>query len=428
MTRRIVVAIVVVTGLSVVAFAVPLALIIGRLYREQAVVRLEREATAATIEVPADFRDHPDQVDLPHRPGGDAYALYLPNGRRLVGAGPESGDRVVRDATAGEVSEQQSSKLVVAVPVFSHEDVIAVMRASSAMGPVRRKILIAWGAMALLGALIIGAAAALAFALARRLNQPVEALADAATLLGEGDFAARAQRSGIDELDDAVDALNSTAARLGALMERERAFSADASHQLRTPLTGLRMNLEELARSQSDPDVRLGRALQDVERLDRTIIDLLALARDEPSVRSPIDLVAVLLEVDRAWRTTVEAQGRRLVLRRAEEVPPVRASSAALHQILDVLLSNAVQHGMGTVTLAAREVAGATAVDVIDEGEVAVPDPEQLFVRRAGDRPGHGIGLALARTLAEAEGGRLLLRDRGPGATFTLLFPSAGEA
>lgn len=423
MTRRILVAIVSVTALSVAAFAIPLASIIARLYQEEAVVRLQREATAATIEVPANFRTSHDGAELPPGRHGDRYALYLPNGIRTSGRGPARADEVVRKAATGTVAQARSERLVAAVPVFSREDVIAVVRVSSPIGPLQRRIRTTWAAMAVLGAAIVAAAAALALALARRLQAPIAELVAAAAELGDGDFAARAARSGITELDQAADALNSTAARLGALMERERAFSADASHQLRTPLTGLRLNLEELRRSLPGPEDHVDRALLDVDRLERTISDLVALARDQPS-RDPIDLASAFDELDASWAPRLAADGRPLVLHRMGEVPPARVSAAALRQILGVLLSNALEHGAGTVTVTVREVAGAVAIDVSDEGTDVV-DADQVFVRRSGDRPGHGIGLALARTLAEAEGGRLLLRDHGPGPTFTVLFPTA---
>jgi len=105
----------------------------------------------------------------------------------------------------------------------------------------------------------------------------------------------------------------------------------------------------------------------------------------------------------------------------AAELPVSSASQAAVRQVVDVLLDNAVVHGAGTVTLSLRDAGGAVAIDVADEGP-GPADPEEAFRRRGDSAAGHGIGLALARSLAEAEGGRLrLTRPRPP--VFSLLLP-----
>jgi signal transduction histidine kinase len=112
-----------------------------------------------------------------------------------------------------------------------------------------------------------------------------------------------------------------------------------------------------------------------------------------------------------------------LVSERASLIPPVRVSEAAISHVLDVLVSNARLHGMGDVVLAARAHHGAVSVTVEDEGP-GIEHPDRLFVRRQPDARGTGIGLALARRLAEAEGGRLLLKRNGPGGTvFELTVP-----
>ena len=133
-------------------------------------------------------------------------------------------------------------------------------------------------------------AAAAGLLLSRHLTRPLRRLRDAAVRLGEGDFTVSAPPSGVAELDAAATALTATARRLGDLVERERAFTADASHQLRTPLTSLRLALEnELAQPRSDPTQALRDALVDVDRLEATLTDLLALARDTVADRRIAD-------------------------------------------------------------------------------------------------------------------------------------------
>ena len=161
-------------------------------------------------------------------------------------------------------------------------------RASRPEATIESKVWKAWGAMAGLGAGVVALAALGALVLARRLTRPVTAFAGAVTRLGDGDFSVRAGRSGIGELDLAAAALDSTAERLGGLVDRERAFSADASHQLRTPVTALQVHLEA-ADQVSDGTARLAidEALADVERLERTIVDLLLVGRDIATFAQP---------------------------------------------------------------------------------------------------------------------------------------------
>jgi signal transduction histidine kinase len=104
-----------------------------------------------------------------------------------------------------------------------------------------------------------------------------------------------------------------------------------------------------------------------------------------------------------------------------------RATPDIIAEILDVLLDNAHRHGAGTVTLTLRAVDTSFAIEVRDEGE-GVADPERAFERREPRSAGHGIGLALARSLAHADGGRLVLTMPGPRPVFTLLLPSAESA
>src|SRR5262249_45568435 len=149
--------------------------------------------------------------------------------------------------------------------------------------------------------------------LARHLTRPVQRLRDAAVRLGEGDFTATAPESGLPELDAVASALSTTGQRLGALVERERAFSADASHQLRTPLASLRLAIEsELVQPRADSSLALRDALTDVDRLEATLTHLLALARDKPTDRRPIDLRLLVDAIDSTWRRRLAPLGRPL--------------------------------------------------------------------------------------------------------------------
>ena len=235
----------------------------------------------------------------------------------------------------------------------------------------------------------------------------------------------RTRPAAIPEIDSVGSALNTTAARLGDLLARERAFSANASHQLRTPLAGLRLQLEAaLERPTQDPHPALTAGIAATDRLEQTIEQLLRLARDtSPRDGTPLDLVALLDEICQGWEQQLARSGRRLRVSVDPAAPPSSASLAAVRQVLTVLLDNAAQHGAGTVSVTARDAAGALAIDVADEGPALDRPEAELFTRRSPSAAGYGIGLAFARSLAEAEGGRLRLTRSAPP-TFTLLMPA----
>jgi signal transduction histidine kinase len=159
-----------------------------------------------------------------------------------------------------------------------------------------------------------------------------------------------------------------------------------------------------------------------VDRLQATIDTLLAVARDEPRGHATSDLTQLLDAVERHWHGPLAADGRPLELRLpAGARVEAAAAPEVVREVLDVLLGNAHAHGQGRVTLTVSEVEGWPAVDVADEGPGFATDPEQAFARRSGEAREHGIGLSLARALATAEGGRLLVIAPGPHPTVRLI-------
>ena len=411
-------------ALAIALFGVPLAVAVVVLYRADERGELDRVADTTAVRIAPDLAAGRGPGQLPTAEEDMHLAVYDLDGRRLQGDGPATADTAVRRAASGAVADGGgSSNFEVAVPVTAAERVVGVVRVSSPAYRTYLRVVVTWLAMAGLAAAAVAAAALLARRQSRRLADPLERLAGAAQTLGEGDFTVRAPPAGIAEIDAAGAALNRTAERLGDLVSRERAFSADASHQLRTPLTGLRLRLET-ALEGGDPRPGVVAALVTADRLERTIDELIALARDAPAARTPADLPTLLTEAKSHWHGPLAAAGRSLEVSADPALPGTPASAAATRQILDVLLANAVRHGAGTVTVTARDADVAVAVDVADDGAgVAVP-VDELFRRRPDRASGHGIGLSLARALAEAEGGRLVLTRSGPGAVFTLLLPA----
>lgn len=401
-----------VAAAAVILFALPLALVLKHSYRNEDLLRLQRDTIAATrvVDIGTPGRD---PLELPV--SRDRLAVYDTAGRRVAGHGPARADGPVRAALgAGSPADRaQGPRLVAAVPLLARERVTGVLRAERSDAAAARATHSAWLALIGLAALLVALAAIAAALLGRRLARPLERLAAAARRLGDGDFAARAPRGGVREADQIATALDDTASRLGALIARERAFSADASHQLRTPLAALRIELEAIE-LRGDAPPELERAIAQVDRLQATIDTLLAVARDEPRPVAESDLAALLDDLENRWRGPLASAGRPLrVLRRTGE-RAARAAPAVVAEILDVLLDNAHRHGGGAVTVTLRASDGWLAVDVGDQGPGFAGAGEQVFSRRRESRDGHGIGLALAQALAHAEGGRLALTEPSP--------------
>jgi signal transduction histidine kinase len=427
--RRRIVGLVVLAALVAIAlFGIPLGIGVARYYLDDERAELERLADTAAVAGSSDLLRGAGSIRLPPTESGTAIGVYS-SGRLVAGVGPAQADPIVAKAGAGEVSSGSTDgHIVVAVPVPDQGTVTAIVRASASRTGAYQRTAITWLAMMGLAGVALGAAWLLARRQAAALAGPLERLAETTRRLGDSDFTVRTERAGIEEIDSVAATMNDTAERLGRLVARERSFSADASHQLRTPLTGLRLTLET-AREAAEPATRtaISEALDSVDRLERTITDLLSLARDDDRQDDrPLDVEALLGEVRSDWHALLAAAGRPLSVTAEPDLPATPASAAATRQIIGVLIDNAVQHGKGAVVIRVRDADTAIAFDVSDEGRGPNQTDDQLFARRSPEADGIGIGLALARSLAEAQGGRLV-HGESSGATFTLLLPATLE-
>ncbi len=422
MRRRILIAIVGVAAGGVFLLALPLGIAVQRLYQDDEVLKLERNATAqardfdpsAAANDPVEFQDSGD--------GGDQIAAYSLKGVLLGGEGPAQADALVQETLAtGRVADSRSgTELTVSVPVLGGERVVGAIRASRATSELDDRVLRVRLVIAAAALLIIGLAAIAALTLSRRLSKPLAELADSARAAGERGRRAPAPRSGINELDIVAEALDAMVARLDSLLAREREFSANASHQLRTPLAALRLDLESRALEGEEVD----QALAQIDRLERTIATLLAAARDDADEPEPLPISELLDDLQRRWVGVFAEAGRSLDVDAAGRGGArALASRAVVEEIVEVLLDNAIRHGRGRVRVRSRPIAGQLAIDVSDEGP-GVNNTTAAFERGTGTN--NGIGLALARALAEGEGGRLDLTDARPGeTTFTVLLRAA---
>jgi signal transduction histidine kinase len=286
------------------------------------------------------------------------------------------------------------------------------------------------GAVALVAGLMAGAVALAAWltaVLAARLARPVEELADAAARLGAGDPRPLGRRYGVADLDQVADGLDSSARRLSSLLAADRELAVDASHQLRTPLTALSMRLEEMIAAADDPDVvreEGSAALAQAERLADVVTQLLSPARRATAASAELTGIDEIVQQQVVeWEPAFRRAKRKLVVIGARGLE-AHVTPGGLAQVLATLLDNALMHGGGTVTIQTSQSARSVVIEVRDEGNGVPPDlVSRIFERSVSGRPeGTGLGLALARTMAAADGGRVVLVKAKP-ATFGVFLP-----
>jgi signal transduction histidine kinase len=423
MRQRVIRVAVVAVALALVLFALPLAITIRSEYFAQAHDQLERAALRV------DLPSASGRAELPLAETDNLVGVYDLNLRLLAGRGPAVADRVTSTAAHGTFADGQiGGDLVVAVPILSAEDVVGVARASVAISVVWRRVILAWLVLAALAVASLVVAILFARRQAGLIAEPLEALSATSQRVADGDLMARAELSAIPEIHRVAATHNAMVSRLTDMIEKERHFSDNASHQLRTPLTGLQLGLEAaMANPEADLRSVLADATRRVRDLHGTVDDVLALARLSPDQRllaEPRAVGQLVGEVGSRWHGELAADGRSLVVDIAPEIDSMHVLGSLVTQILNVLMDNAVGHGRGSVTMTVREIGETLAVDVADEGSIAM-ESASMFERGMSGGDGQGIGLALARSMAEASGGRLVLTSRSP-TTITLFIP--GEA
>jgi signal transduction histidine kinase len=281
--------------------------------------------------------------------------------------------------------------------------------------------------VASLAGLAVAVAVALAMIQAKRLTRPLQELAGAADRLGSGDASPVGRRYGVPELDRVAERLDGSAQRISELLAAEREFAADASHQLRTPLTALSMRLEEMIAAAGQPDVvqeEGAAALLQTERLADVVSQLLGRthrpARLPPALASIDDVVAQqVVEWDPAFRR----KNRKLEVA-GEKNLTAHVTPGMLSQVIATLLDNALVHGAGSVGIRTSLTPRSVVIEVRDEGKGVRPDlAPRIFERNVSSSPGGtGLGLALARSIAEAEGGQVVLVRPRP-AVFAVFLP-----
>jgi len=274
----------------------------------------------------------------------------------------------------------------------------------------------------LIGLVLIVVAALFGNLLARRLARPFSDLAGRADQIGHGRFDVEIPHYKIPEAEAIGQSLRQAGAQLDVLLRREREFAVNASHQLRTPITALRLELEDVSLwPQTPPDVaeHLRGLLGELDRLSEAITELLDLARGHRlGTAVDLDLTTLTSASARRWRERLAADGRE-ILREGTGPVPAHVAPGPVEQILDVLIENALDHGTGTVTLETLDVGTHLQIRVRDEG---APGFGPEVFGRGVTTGGTGVGLAVASELAESLSGHLSVEETAP-TCFVLRLP-----
>jgi signal transduction histidine kinase len=422
MQRKILFAIMTVTTFVVLLFALPLGLVIDRLLNERAVLALEHRADLAARSIDITSPDDtPDSSEFPSGP--EQFALYSPDGALRAGSGPAQLESELRTAASGSTTTQKSgSQLLTILPIVSGEKSLGYLRVARSRRDITRNTTRA------LALLVVGVLAVLTigWVLARRLANGISAatteLRDAAIRLGSGDFTIEAVPVGIAELDDIGSALSSTAGDLEELVAREQSFSADVSHQLRTPVAGMRTSIEaELAFPRPDRAEILNESLHDLGRLEQTITDLLTLARTRRGSNNLIDPFAISTEARDRWQVAFVREGRTLTLRSDPSRKAAYGHTALLRQAIDALLDNSLVHGSGQTLIEIFRDTNSTGCSVT----IAICDEGQGFTAKESSQPKDatvgGLGLPLTKRLIHAQGGRFVIARASPKPIFHIV-------
>jgi signal transduction histidine kinase len=439
MTRRLLLSYLSITALVLLIIEIPLGVVFARAERDRLIAAVERDATVVatvvedTLEtgatsgldsVAAAYQDRTGgRVVIVDRQGVTVADSDPPApGRRDLSTRPEIAAALRGEHTAGSRSSATlgGTFLYVAVPVASQGQVYGAVRITYPTAAVDARVRRVWLALAGVAVVVLGVVALVGFALARSTTRPMRRLEQATTAVARGDLGARAPSDqGPPEVRGLAAAFNDMAARLGRLLGAQQAFVADASHQLRTPLTALRLGLENLEEKMPPAAAGdLGAAAAETGRLARLVDGLLVLARAEaaPSRREVVDLAAVVADRQAAWAPLAAEQDVELTVQPGPTAP-VWAVPGAVEQVLDNLLENALRVAPvgSSIELAIRQAEGWVELHVTDHGPGMPADQRQRAFDRFWRAPsagpdGTGLGLAIVRQLLEASGGIAELR------------------
>ena len=412
MRRQLAFSFVAVTAMVVLAFVIPLGALVQRVAADRALNGAQQLAAtlAPVLAVVDDPSTRLEVVNGAAAAGGGELSVFLPDGT-VVGGPAEVDDGVTLARRGQALTVDAPGGRAVLVPVID-ADGTQVIRVFVPDSQLRRGVVRSWTVLGLLAVLLVGVAVAVGDRLARSLVRPIRELAGVAGELSEGNLDARVTPSGPPEIVDVAHAQNRLAARIVALLAAERETAADLSHRLRTPITALRLEADNLR----DPD-EAGRVTAGVDALTRAVNQAITDARRPTGDDAPpsADLAAVTRERVGFWSVLAEEEGRPFRLDLPGRPCPVAVSSADLDAVLDAVLGNVLAHTPpGTafsVTVTCAEDAPARLV-VEDDGPGLAEGSVERGVSRGGST---GLGLDIVRRTAESSGGRLTIGTSSSG-------------
>ncbi|HVF77999.1 MAG TPA: ATP-binding protein [Solirubrobacteraceae bacterium] len=342
------------------------------------------------------------------------------------------GERVQTERASDTLAEDI---LASAEPVYRSGRVVGAVRLTQSVSAVNDRVnrtmlgILAVGLAVLLVALVV------AFLLARGIALPITRLDDVAQRVAAGDLDARAPVQGSREQRSLGESFNAMTERLGRTVRAQKEFAADASHQLRTPLTGLRLRLEEaraVAGDRAALEHELDAGLREVDRIAQTVDELLVLSRtgERDAPGELLDPAETARAAGRRWTPTAATHELTLQVQTTAPTQAVWCARADLDRALDAVIENAILYGAGGRLITIR--AAGSAIEVLDEGAGLAPGEEQALFERfkrgsagAAAPNGTGLGLAIARELMRCWNGDAQLSNRdGRGAQATLTLPA----
>ncbi|MFL9656279.1 sensor histidine kinase [Streptomyces sp. PB17] len=417
-----------VTVMVVVAFAVPLGLVIREMARDRAFSNAEREAAAVApaLSITTD-REQLERVVA--SAGSDAgMAVHIPApGDRSEGATDIGRQRATDEDIAAVRRMGRASTTEVGggstllQPVALSSGQIAVVEVYVPESEVTNGVGTAWAVLAAVGAALIVGSVAVADRLGVRMVQPARRLVDGAHELGEGKLGARVPVEGPDELRRAAVAFNSMADQVVQLLANERELAADLSHRLRTPLTVLRLNAASLGDGPAAEQTRAA-----VEQLEREVDTIIRTARDakpQTAAAGPgagCDAAEVVRERMGFWSALAEDEGRKWRVAGADRPVRIPVARADLTASLDALLGNVFRHTPEGTAFAVDLHNGEDAVIVlVSDAGTGISDPEAAMARGRGSGTdgSTGLGLDIVRRMAESTGGDVRIGSSVLGGT-----------
>ena len=429
MRRRISWLVAATTSAIVLAFVIPLCLLVRTLAEDRALADGSEEARSVAVLV-SGLEDDPSLDELvaqtDARYAADTSVL-LTDGSVLGTDEDLAADPLVQEAAGGAAfTEVDDEGAAILVPVAT-EDGTSVVRTTVSTELMRAGVRRAWFSILGLGALLLLASIVVADRLGRRVSTPVTELAAVATRLHEGDLDARAEPRGPEETVELGETLNRLADRIVELLAAERSAVGDLSHRLRTPVTALRLDAE----SMTDDEVA-GRMQGHIEQLQRTIDAIVRDARRplHRTLTATCDATAVVRERAAFWAALAEDQGRPVSLVLPDGPLPVGLEASDLTDILDVLVDNVFAHTPDDTAfeISLLQGPGHGVLEVRDAGPGL---PELGAGDKAAPRPGTtGLGLQIVRRTAARVGGHLDLvpGPAGVRARVTLPLADGGRA